>query len=263
MIQGDSEILEDRPAGFRLVFKHGRSDPTVWTMIYEEKEYLDALVDFFRMIEVDLGYATEFEGSKKLIQEIIDRVIQTIWEKPFIENAFLRIQKMHQSQISEVKSVKPWAYISGGNLDSLVSCYFSLKNPMVRKDFFPESPLELCAALIEYMKDLPYERAKQFEDNPAKAILMTNKIHAFLFKPGLKPFLEAWQERGNTYTYRRDHEGPIPFADTNWGSDLFAFYKDKKGSLQLGRKSTFELKPLPQLWSTLFSKSDAWTLWMN
>ncbi len=262
LTKGDGEILEDRPAGFRLMFKHGRSDPTVWTMIFDEKEYLKSLEEFFRLAEADIGYSADWKGAKDLIQEVIDRVIQTLWEKSFLQNAYLRIKEMHKTHVSEITSLQPWAYISGGSLESLVSCYFSLKNPLIKKEFFPESPLELCAFLIDYMKDLSYIEAKQFEDNPLKAILMTNQVHAFLFRPGLKTFLEAWQDRGNTYTYIRDHEGFIAFADTNWGSELFAFtHNPKTKKLQLYRKSTFELKPLPESWNAYFSKTSAWTLW--
>jgi hypothetical protein len=262
MKSGDSDILEDRPAGFRLLFKHGRSDPTAWSMIYEEKEYLKALEDFFRLIEADLNYTSKFEGSKELIRKIIDNAIQTIWDKTFIKNAFARIQAMHQKQKSDIKSQSPWAYISGGNLESLISCYFSLKNKPIRRDFFVESPLELCVALVEYMKDLPYARAKEFEDNPQKGILMTNEVHAFLFKPGLKAFLGAWQDRGNTYTYIRDFPNSIPFADTNWANELFAFiHNPKTGTMMLARQSTFNLKSLPPSWDAYFSKATPWTLW--
>ena len=112
------------------------------------------------------------------------------------------------------------------------------------------------------MKDLPYKEAKQFEDNPLKSILMTNQVHAFLFKPGLKSFLDAWQDKGNTYTYIRDYQGIISFADTNWGSEFFAFATSPKTKkLTLYRRSTFELKPLPESWNAYFSKTSAWTLW--
>ena len=255
-------ILEDRPAGFRLLFKHGRSDPTAWSMIYEEKGYLKAIEDFFRLIEADLNYTSKFEGSKELIQKVIDKVIQTIWDKQFIKSSFARIQSMHQKQNSEIRSQSPWSYISGGNLESLMSCYFSLKNKPIRRDFLIDSPLELCVALVEYMKDLPYAESKEFEDSPQKGILMTNEVHAFLFKPGLADFLRAWQDRGNTYTYIRDFSGILSFADTNWASELFAFvHNPKSDKFVLARKSTFDLKGLPSSWDAYFSKTTPWTLW--
>ncbi len=245
MSQDNSEILEDSPAGFRLVFKHGRSDPTVWTMIYNENQYRVALIDFFKQIEPDLIYKAAFPEAKKFISEVIDKVIQTIQGMQFL-----------------LKDKEPWAYISGGNLESLVSCYYLLKNPLVKKDFFSETPLDLCAALIDYMKDLPYEISRQFEENPVKGILMTNKVHAFIFKPGLKSFSDAWHDSGNTYTYIRDNPGIISFADTNWGSDLFAFaHEPQTNEIKLYRKSTFGLKLLPKVWDTYFDKTAAWTLW--
>jgi hypothetical protein len=262
MQKGSGEILEDRPAGFRLLFKHGKSDPTGWTMIYEEKEYLQAIEEFFRLAEVDIAYTADFKGSKQLIQEIIDAIIQMVREKTFVKTAFTRIEKMRRRQDNQVVTIEPWAYISGGNLESLASCYFGLKNRLIRNEFFPETPTDLCIMLIEYMKDLPYQVSKEFEENPMKGILMTNEVHAFVFKPGLKSFLEAWQQSGNTYTYIRDYTGIIPFADTNWSSDLFCFALDEKSNkLALFRKGTFGLKPLPDSWKSYFSKTSPWTLW--
>jgi hypothetical protein len=60
----------------------------------------------------------------------------------------------------------------------------------------------------------------------------------------------------------RDFQGVIPFADTNWSSDLFAFAHDPKTNrLGIFRKGTFGLKPLPESWNDYFSKTSAWTLW--
>ena len=245
MSKGDAEIMEDRPAGFRLLFKHGRSDPTVWTMIYTENEYIESLIEFFKLVEPDLVYKAAFLDAKKFISDIIDKVIQTIQEKKFLQ-----------------PGKEPWAYISGGNLESLVSCYYALKNPLIKKEFPADTPLDLCVALIDYMKDLHYEISKQFEDNPSKGILMTNEVHAFLFKPGLKSFSDAWHDSGNTYTYIRDNPGSISFADTNWASELFAFAHDPNTNLiKLYRKTTFGLKLLPPIWDTYFTKTSAWTLW--
>lgn len=247
-------LFEDRPAGFRLMFKHGKSDPTTWTMIYNEKEYLKALEDFFKLSEADIGYATE---EKELLSEVIDQAIWTLWEKSFLEHLMARIQK-HPHK----KAIKPWAYISGGNLESLARGYLALKNPLLCKEFHPETPLDLCAQLIEFMKDLPYKEAKAFEENPLKAMLMTSPTHAFLFKPGLKPFLDAWQDRGNTYTYVRDHKGPIPFADTNWDSDLFAFaINPHTNKLDLYRQGTFTLSELPPAWKSSFSNTATWRVY--
>nr|NGX51351.1 hypothetical protein [Chlamydiota bacterium] len=38
-VEVDPSLYEDSPAGFRLVYKHGRSDPLAWTLIYEAEEY--------------------------------------------------------------------------------------------------------------------------------------------------------------------------------------------------------------------------------
>ncbi len=45
------ESYEDSPAGFRLAYKHGRSDPTAWTIIDGSESYIRALLSFFVGIE--------------------------------------------------------------------------------------------------------------------------------------------------------------------------------------------------------------------
>jgi hypothetical protein len=256
------EILEDSKAGFRLLFKHGKSDVDAWNLIYSEEEYVASLLEFFKLIEIDLKYKFDFKGSKELIEELIDKVILRIEDPLFIKKATERTNEIRKKTKTENPINRPWCYVSGGNLESFATCYFSLKNKLQKVVFNPETPSELLSSLIEYMKDLPYTESKPFEENSLKSILMTNEVHAFLFRPGLEKFLKAWSDRGNTYTYIRDVDGIIPFADTNWASDLFAFVKsDKTGEYELARLNTFGVAPLPAHWKNYFSKEKSWTLW--
>lgn len=56
---------EDSPAGFRLVYKHGRTDPSLWTMIYTSDQYIEALVSFFIATEHAIVQACEWEKGKR------------------------------------------------------------------------------------------------------------------------------------------------------------------------------------------------------
>ena len=49
-----SNPFDDSPAGFRLIFKHGRSNPSMWTRISSVQEFVEALVSFFTITEQEL-----------------------------------------------------------------------------------------------------------------------------------------------------------------------------------------------------------------
>ena len=61
--QGD--LYEDSPAGFRLVYKHGRPDPSLWTLIYKADQYIDSLLDFFSATESQIAAACEWEWGRQ------------------------------------------------------------------------------------------------------------------------------------------------------------------------------------------------------
>lgn len=229
MFEKRGEILEDSPAGFRLLYKHGRADPIVWTMVYNEDDYKGVLQDFFQRTE------SIIVSESELIPYLIDKIIERINDPIFLESAKLRMGEK-----------TPWAYISGGNLESLVKCYFGFQGELTREDFFPETPMDLCIRLIELMKDLPHQ----------KPMLMLNEIHAFVLLPELKDFKEAYEYSGNTYTYVRDElirkSKILPFADTNWGNEMFAFVVNSRGEMELARYNGRAILPLPENWKELF-----------
>ena len=204
MVEEGRDIYEDRAAGFRLVYKHGRYDPTAWTMIYNEVEYKESLIDFFRMIEPILISACQWEKGKELIPEMIEHLVDRMNEPLFMESASLRMAMRQKERTKEYGVAKPWAYISGGNLQTLVKCYFMQKNELEEVEFFPEKPVDLLVHLIETFKDLPYEITSQFEKEKFKGMLVTNQVHAFSLKPGFDEFVKAWSVARNTFTYVRD-----------------------------------------------------------
>jgi hypothetical protein len=266
------EIYQDRPAGFRLLFKHGRYDPSFWTMIYTPDEYKTALIAFFKMIEIPLITASTWEEGKDLVPRLIDVVIERIQTPDYLENAFKRV-----AALQEESGKTPWFYVSGGNLEALMKCYFSLKNEPKSYVLNPEKPLDLLINLIELMKDLPYPLTSRFEKKKESALLMMNETHAFTFRPGLDPeFVKAWSFSGNTYTYIRDefvkralHQGEkkrnihaLIFADSNWENDFLGFVLNPKSEeVEIWRIGPAWMETISS-WKNLFNGKE-WKIFLN
>ncbi len=225
MVSTEGEILEDRPAGFRLLYKHGRFDPSVWTMIYSEQEYVSVLIEFFKAIENLLFLAIDWEEGKDLIEVVIDKLIHKVQSPEFMERAKIRTAQMHYVTLKESSPRTPWAYESGGSVDTLVSGYFKVVNKPRKVEFKPTKPIDLLVELIEWMKDAPYKDTNRFESDSYMGMLMTSPVHAFVFKPGLEGFSKAWRSNANTFTYVRDeiegrgralyHENPLSKQELN------------------------------------------------
>jgi len=205
-------LFEDSPAGFRLIFKHGRSDPSQWTMIQNGAQYIQALTIFFSMTEPALQAKCEWETGKSEITLITTAIIHHLKTDLFLETAFKRMIEMHRSHLPQtsLKKIeelekKPWAYISGGTPSILLQSYFCLSKEVTEEVRKVESPSDLALFLIDLMKGLPYQITEPYEVDTERPFLMFSPTHAFLFKPGLEPFKSGWQDRGFTYTWFRDH----------------------------------------------------------
>lgn len=189
------EAYEDSPAGFRLVYKHGRSDASVWTVIRSADDYIRSLVDFFSLSEASIIHGCATEGEKELTAALTTAVLHHIRSEEFLKSALARTKKMGRT---------PWAYISGGTTETLVKTYFA-KASLHQESRAAEDPLDLCIFLLETLKGLPPKITDRFLKDTRKSMLMQSPNHAFLLKPGLSPFREGWQDRGFTYTWVRDH----------------------------------------------------------
>ncbi len=93
MQEAIEEIYDDSPAGFRLVFKHGREDPSLWTLIYNEDDFIKSLVEFFLLIEGEAIHSCEWEKGKDEVAWITGIIVRHIREPFFLEMAFKRIKK--------------------------------------------------------------------------------------------------------------------------------------------------------------------------
>lgn len=183
-------LYEDSPAGFRLVYKHGRSDPNSWTFIQSEEEFFDALRHFFIAVEPQIGADFEWEEGVKELELVTTDVVH-----------FIDTETFHTFAL---KKKKPWSYTSGGSLHTLLKGYFSIEGEIAEEKRPIKDPTDLLTFLLELLKALPYHVTKPFETDPCGSLIMYSPTHVFLLKPGLSPFKEGWLDKGFTYTWIRD-----------------------------------------------------------
>lgn len=214
----DAELLDvkagmydDSPAGFRLLYKHGRSNTSQWTMIQSPNEFVDALAAFFVATEGDLSALPEVEGIEKDIGEIVTGIMGHVRSREFLETAFDRMARAHNQRpiknpLENLEKVekKPWVYTSGGTMNTLVQNYFSMSEKVTERGRWVEDPHELLVFLIDQMKKVSEYMKNHYRKNPSLGLLMHSPTHAFVLKPGLHPFCEAWESSDYTYTWVRD-----------------------------------------------------------
>ncbi len=205
------DLYDDSPAGFRLVYKHGRTDPSLWTLIYNADEYIDALLDFFSATESQIASECDWEGGSQEILEITSAIIAHLKSKEFLETALGRMARAHQmpsvqsplQKLSQLEK-KPWAYTSGGTMTTLLKTYYCRENEFTSDEKWVESESELLIFILDTLKNLPPKITDDFLKNPRKGMLMASPSHAFVLLPGQEFFRTGWQEEIFTYTWVRD-----------------------------------------------------------
>jgi hypothetical protein len=208
-VQGD--MYDDSPAGFRLVYKHGRVDPSTWTLIYDAEEYIEALLNFFSATESQIAAECSWEGGQQEILEITSAIIAHVRTSVFLETAFERMAKAHQAPLSKALpknwqaiEKKPWAYTSGGTMTTLLKTYYCRESELTSEGKWVENESELLIFILDTLKNLPPNITDGFLKNPRKAMLVTSPSHAFLLLPGQEFLRLGWQEEIFTYTWVRD-----------------------------------------------------------
>jgi hypothetical protein len=200
--------FDDAPAGFRLIYKHGRSNPSLWTKITSLDEYVQALVSFFTITEQELLHAPEVKGIEAEFSSIITRLANHVRSDEFLESAFTRTAiahgvrpVAHPLQNLDAIEKKPWVYTSGGNMNTLVSSYFCLEGQPEVVDRWVENETELLAFLIDTTR-LSMNRAGRIHPN---SILMHSPTHAFSLTPGAPLFEESWVGDAYSYSWIANH----------------------------------------------------------
>lgn len=202
---------DDSPAGFRLLYKHGRSNTSLWTLIKTPGEYIEFLASFFISTENEIASSEEWEGLDRDLSEIITAIVKHIRTREFLESSFYRMAAAHKTSIVQDPlehldriEKKPWAYTSGGTMGTLVSCYYKLENKPTEVSRWVENPTELFVFFIDTMKQITPKLMKEYLDYPNKSMLVHSPTHAFLLKPGMSPFREGWMNEDHTYIWARD-----------------------------------------------------------
>lgn len=203
--------FDDSPAGFRLLYKHGRSNTSQWTRIKNPNEFIDALASFFVATEPQIAHALDGKKIEKDLSDVVTAIINHVRTKEFLETAFHRMAIAHK--VSPVRDPldhldliekKPWVYTSGGTMNTLVSCYYRIEDRPKEVEKWIESEMELLVYLCDTVKQIPPVFLDPFMKEKKQSLLMQSPTHAFLFKPMLSPFKEAWMNEEFTYTYLRD-----------------------------------------------------------
>lgn len=252
----------DRPAGFRLMYKHGRSKTGQWTMIYEPHEYIQSLVEFFNMTEETIASHEHMEDLKEEFSEMITHVMHHLRTSDFLENAFIRMAKQHEGQLVKDPvrhwkhlDKKPWAYTSGGTMSHLVSTYYQLEEEPFQEKKWIENELELASFIIETVRSLPPDTMKIFEKDEDASLLMSSPTHAFLLKPGFPFLLESYHQNQNAFTWVRDRivipqKNRLHLVDLSTGMQEHLilemqkeFPRELKGLLVAVKSDSFSLKP--------------------
>lgn len=203
---------DDSPAGFRLLFKHGRTNTSLWTLIKNHTQFLDALASFFTLSESQIAAMPEVEGLDQDLGEIITGIVTHVKSDNFLLGALYRMAVAHKipfvedplNNIDKLEK-KPWAYTSGGTMDTLVACYYKREEKPTETGRWVENEAELLVFLLDCVKKMPHKLAEEYLNDPNRSLLIHSPTHAFLLKPGLSPFREGVRDNTYTYIWVRDH----------------------------------------------------------
>lgn len=206
------EFFDDSPAGFRLLFKHGRTNPSLWSLIYTPDQFIDHLARFFVLIENDISSREDLKLFQNEIPVIFDEIIRHVRTKDFLVSAFTRIALAHNLKpqsdpLNNLDKIpkKPWVYTSGGSMASLISCLYGLSDTPHEKSTWVESEMELLVFMADVLKELSSQLSQKYLDDKTKSMLAYTPTHAYIFKPGMQPFDEIWRQEQYTYTWIRDN----------------------------------------------------------
>ncbi len=204
-----ADLYEDRQAGFRLVYKHGRGDSSLWTLIYDEEQFIASLDDFFRATETPLSHFCKEPFEKLLVSDMTTIILQHLHTKQFLESCKTRARK---------RGRLPWAYSAGGSVEQIASLYYRKVSPLKSEQRPIQDELDLFTFIIETMKGLPPSMTNRFTKDKQEAFLFQSPTHVCLLLPGMPSFYEAWNDRGFTYTWIRDE----------WVAPAREFYLNQK-----------------------------------
>lgn len=204
--------FDDSPAGFRLLCKHGRASSSQWTFIRTPNEFIDALTSFFTSTESMVISKLDLIDMDREVSELVTAIIHHIRTKSFLESAFYRMAAAHgtpaiKNPLQNLDKIdkKPWAYTSGGTMNTLIQTYFKLSAPAGNTGRWVENGMELLVFLVDTLKQTQAKLLSPYLEGRRNSLLMQSPTHAFLLKPNQELFKEAWTNDYYTYTFLRDY----------------------------------------------------------
>ncbi len=203
--------FDDSPAGFRLLYKHGRSNTSQWTRIKNPQEFIDSLASFFVATEPQIAHSLNEKKIEKDLSDVVTAIINHVKTKEFLESALHRMAAAHRAplikdpldHLDQIEK-KPWVYTSGGTMNTLVSCYYRIEDRPKEAEKWVESETELLLFIADTLKNIPPRFLEPFLTGKRDSLLMQSPTHAFVLKPNFSPFNEIWKNNDFTYTYVRD-----------------------------------------------------------
>lgn len=207
--QESAAIYEDRVAGFRLIYKHGRTETTLWTAVYNQEQFVSVLDEFFRAIETPLAHFFKEPYQKLLVSQLTTVILHHLHTPQFLTSSLARAKK---------RGRLPWAYSAGGSVEQIASLYYRKSSPLKSEQRPIQDELDLFTFIIETLKGLPPSMTNRFAVDKQESFLFQSPTHVCLLLPGMPTFFEAWNDRGFTYTWIRDE----------WMEPARRFYLDQK-----------------------------------
>lgn len=156
----------DSPAGFRLCFKSGYN--SLWNFIRNKEEFITALRTFFTSVE------REIQGDASKVESFSTSLIQYVQTEEFLEGASARAA---HNRAFERRASKPWEYVSGGNLQSLMAAYSGRAAPFTVFERRIQNEQELLLFLEQAGKEVGVE----------EPLLIHSPTHAFIYRPDWVP----------------------------------------------------------------------------
>lgn len=204
-------IFDDSPAGFRLLYKHGRSHTSQWTLIKDQHEFIEALVSFFTSTESQILHELEKENIERDLGDVVTAIVTHVKTRDFLESALQRMAAAHKTTLikNPLENLdridkKPWVYTSGGKMTTLIHCYFKLSKEPTIVEKWVESEIELLVYIADTLKAISPKLLEPYKNKEKVSLLMQSPTHAFRLQPFRYPFQQAWENDSFTYTYVRD-----------------------------------------------------------
>lgn len=212
--------FDDTPAGFRLVFKAGRSKVASWLPIYSSQQFVDAIARFLIITEQQMLENEALNLIQDDFSHIVTLLVQHIRSREFLQSATQRMAQSLSVQVDtssdqalERAQAAPWAYVSGGTMRSLLSHYYGTEQDANQRQSWFHDIQELWAFLIDTMRDMPANQSEMFLKDFQTPLLMHSACHAFLLLPGHPQFAPCWLSKTYPYTWIRDHY-VVPVRDS-------------------------------------------------